>query len=223
MTPLGMETSLRVVRYRDLIAAPWKNGRGITREIVSVGEGTGTESGTRLAAGFDWRLSMAEVSQDAPFSSFPGVRRHFVVIVGDGLELLLPDGPRRLSVGDPAASFDGDEIASARPMGRRATDLNLMVGTVRLTGSLSFIDQPRFESRSANLVIVSLREATRVAVVDAAGVTSDFLLNRLDSLVLQGSEGWSVSHEVPREEEVDADQAAPWAVAASVQSPSHSR
>lgn len=67
-------------RRVDLAAlAPqrWRNGAGVTREIAVGG----------AAARFDWRLSVAEVEQDAPFSPYPGVDRGIVVMRGAGMTL----------------------------------------------------------------------------------------------------------------------------------------
>jgi len=56
---------------------PWKNGGGVTREIAH-------EKGPK---GFTWRLSLADVDVEGPFSIFPGMSRILTVIEGDGLEL----------------------------------------------------------------------------------------------------------------------------------------
>ena len=65
---------------RQIAPQPWKNGAGLTREIA-VARNAATE------CGFDWRLSVAEVARDAPFSAFPGVDRCIVLLRGAGLQL----------------------------------------------------------------------------------------------------------------------------------------
>ncbi|MBM7325185.1 HutD family protein, partial [Agrobacterium sp. S2] len=47
---------------------PWKNGGGVTTEII-------VHPAKASMADFDWRISMANVAQDGPFSIFPGVDR----------------------------------------------------------------------------------------------------------------------------------------------------
>ena len=66
---------MRVFRSADHAFSPWKNGGGTTAEIA-IGP-----PGATLDA-FDWRISMARVASDGPFSSFPGVDRTLSIIDG---------------------------------------------------------------------------------------------------------------------------------------------
>ena len=60
----------------------WKNERGWTREIArSPGLGA-----------WNWRLSIAEIEEDAPFSRFDGIERELVLLSGNGLRLRFDDG-----------------------------------------------------------------------------------------------------------------------------------
>ena len=85
----------------------------------------------RLAAGaglddFDWRVSMAEVREDGPFSGFPGVDRILTVLEG-GLRLTVAGaGVFDLSPGSAPATFDGAAPASARLTAGPVLDLNVM-------------------------------------------------------------------------------------------------
>lgn len=60
----------------------WKNGAGWTREIVRVPD----------QADWIWRLSIAEIEQNAPFSAFSGIERELVLLSGNGLRLRFDDG-----------------------------------------------------------------------------------------------------------------------------------
>jgi hypothetical protein len=95
----------------------WKNGGGRTRELLRWPE-TG-----------DWRLriSLADIDADGPFSPFPGVRRWFVVLEGQGVELDL--GGRRcvLRPGDAPLAFDGAAAPGCRLLGGPTRDLNMML------------------------------------------------------------------------------------------------
>ncbi|MBV9975040.1 MAG: HutD family protein, partial [Hyphomicrobiales bacterium] len=59
---------MRVLRAGQHRRMPWKNGGGETTEIIASPEGAGLDE-------FDWRISMARVATDGPFSRFAGVDR----------------------------------------------------------------------------------------------------------------------------------------------------
>ena len=69
----------------------WRNQFGWTREILRMSRDGGVD---RPATGesWDWRLSIAEIEADAPFSAFPGIDRELVLLSGNGLRLRFDDG-----------------------------------------------------------------------------------------------------------------------------------
>ncbi|MBK6569606.1 MAG: HutD family protein [Burkholderiales bacterium] len=69
--------SWHVVHLADVAATQWRNGGGLTRELASGPAG----------ADWQWRLSVAEVAADGPFSRFEGVTRWFAVLQGAGVVL----------------------------------------------------------------------------------------------------------------------------------------
>jgi environmental stress-induced protein Ves len=76
---------MRIIRAADYKVMPWKNGGGTTTEIAVSPEGASLSE-------FDWRISMAHVGQDGPFSSFPGIDRTLSVLTGNGIRLAFDDG-----------------------------------------------------------------------------------------------------------------------------------
>ena len=76
---------MRIIRAADCKTMPWKNGGGTTTEIAVFPEGASL-------SGFDWRISMAHVGADGPFSSFPGIDRTLSVLSGHGIRLAFGDG-----------------------------------------------------------------------------------------------------------------------------------
>lgn len=70
----------KVLRANAYARMPWKNGGGETREIAIFPPAANLDT-------LDWRISMAVVAQDGPFSSFPGIDRTLCVIEGAGMEL----------------------------------------------------------------------------------------------------------------------------------------
>ncbi len=85
-------------------------------------------------------MSVADITQDGPFSSFPGIDRSFAVLEGGGVELHLPTGPRKQRVGDSPLTFDGESAADCRLLSGPTRDLNLMGrrvdGQIRLQKAL---------------------------------------------------------------------------------------
>lgn len=61
----------------DYTHQPWKNGKGVTVEMLRI------EAGGALML----RLSMATVAEDGPFSIFDGIERNLTVIDGPGFRL----------------------------------------------------------------------------------------------------------------------------------------
>lgn len=97
-------------------AVPWRNGGGVTRELLA----WPTPANWRL------RLSMADIARDGPFSAFDGVRRWLVLLSGHGIALSLPGGETRLQPGDAPLAFDGAAAPACRLLDGPVRDLNLM-------------------------------------------------------------------------------------------------
>ena len=105
------------VQLADCAALPWKNGGGVTRELLAW-----------PAADTEWavRVSVADIDRDGPFSSFPGIDRCFAVLQGAGVELGLPGSMRRQRSGDAPIAFAGDSVLDCRLIDGPTRDLNLM-------------------------------------------------------------------------------------------------
>ncbi|MDO5505694.1 MAG: HutD family protein [Pseudoxanthomonas suwonensis] len=104
------------VRLEDTPRSRWKNGLGLTRELMA---GPGSHD-------WDWRLSIAEIDRDADYSPFPGCARWQWLLAGDGLDL---DGPgTRQSLCKPfqCIRFDGGMPVRARLSGGPVRVLNLI-------------------------------------------------------------------------------------------------
>ncbi len=117
--------ALRKIRLEEARRIRWRNDGGWTREIAMgrVG-GPGLDaSGER----WDWRISVAEIEQDGPFSRFPGVDRCLLLLDGAGMELTGEDGHARQVVPARArVDFAGDVDVRCRLLAGPTRDLNLM-------------------------------------------------------------------------------------------------
>lgn len=69
---------MKIIRHQDLREGRWRNGMGVSWDIAS---------DSSLADGFGWRLSLARIDRDVPFSVYPGVDRIFTLVEGGGVDL----------------------------------------------------------------------------------------------------------------------------------------
>ncbi len=89
----------QIIRTQDCAASPWKNGGGITREIARARHPRGGE--------YLWRISLADVASDGPFSRFAGLSRILTVVEGAGIDLIYASGDMPARLLQPVA-FSGD-------------------------------------------------------------------------------------------------------------------
>lgn len=106
----------------------WRNQFGWTREIVRMSRQN--EAGLdRPIPGedWDWRLSIAEIERDAPFSAFPGIDRELVLLSGNGLRLRFDDGEvHELLPPHDKLRFAGERAVQGELLDGLTHDFNLM-------------------------------------------------------------------------------------------------
>src|SRR3546814_5880552 len=96
-----------------------RNGLAWTREVHA--------QRPRPGGDWAWRLSIAEIERDAPFSAFPGVDRELVLLHGNGLRLRFDDGESHL-LGPPHGRlrFAGERPLTGELVAGPTHDFNLM-------------------------------------------------------------------------------------------------
>ena len=111
---------LSLLRASDYQRVRWKNDGGWTTEIArDPADATGD---------FRWRVSIAEIESDGPFSLFPGVDRDLLLLSGNGMELDIDDAPPlRLSERFQRARFAGEAQVGCRLLAGPTRDFNVMV------------------------------------------------------------------------------------------------
>lgn len=138
----------------DRVDEPWRNGGGSTRQVAAL-------AGPH---GIDWRLSMARVDADGPFSVFPDTTR--TIMVMDGGEMSLNVAGTEVRIGQEPYTFDGAATTHGALRGSAVTDFNVMVRRGRYGASTE-----RLAGRSAFTVpsAVTAQPCTVVVVAPSAG------------------------------------------------------
>lgn len=108
---------LRQAKYRRM---PWKNGGGETVEVL-------VHPDRAVLSDFDWRISIASVAIDGPFSLFPGIDRTLSVLHGEGFTLdIRRKGTYLMTSGSDPLTVPADISAAAKLIDGPTTDLNVM-------------------------------------------------------------------------------------------------
>ncbi len=83
------------------VAKPWKNGGGSTADIVVEPAGAGLND-------FEWRISVATITGNGPFSEFKGVDRSLSLLSDAPLRLLVDEVCFPLDRQHPTLRFSGE-------------------------------------------------------------------------------------------------------------------
>lgn len=111
---------MRILRAGDYRRMPWKNGGGETREVLVSPPGAPLHE-------LDWRISLATIASDGPFSFFAGIERTLCVIRGAGIHLTIDNAsPKLLLDNSDPRTFAGESTTSATLVGGTIVDLNVM-------------------------------------------------------------------------------------------------
>lgn len=116
----GVDGHVRILRGHDYRRERWRNGAGWTRQVHAEPAADGN-------AAWDWRLSIAEIDADAPFSAFPGVDRVLVLLQGNGMRLRFDDGEvHELLPPHDRLRFAGERALVGELVDGPTRDFNLM-------------------------------------------------------------------------------------------------
>jgi hypothetical protein len=113
---------------------PWRNGLGSTVELLA-------ETPNKNEA-FSWRLSIASVANDGPFSDFSGYDRTLLLLEGSGITLNKPNGIFKvLNLSLDYANFKGEDLIDATLHNGPIKDFNIMTLRSICTSSVTAIDE----------------------------------------------------------------------------------
>jgi environmental stress-induced protein Ves len=177
-----------LIPFSERVPKPWKNGGGSTTEIAVVPPDAGFED-------FDWRVSLATIAADGPFSVFPGVERTLALLEGHGLTLEIDGEPTLVSRAEPVVAFDGESEVRAKLHRGPTTDFNVMTRLDRCYhrfGRRSLDGPSKFVAR-ADVTVLFLAEGESLELR-----SDDKRVNlvRYDAVLLDAGTTW----------QLDADQ-----------------
>ena len=113
---------------------PWRNGLGSTVELLA-------ETPNKNEV-FSWRLSIASVANDGPFSDFSGYDRTLLLLEGSGITLNKPNGIFKvLNSSLDYANFKGEDLIDATLHDGPIKDFNIMTLRSICTSSVTAIDE----------------------------------------------------------------------------------
>jgi uncharacterized protein len=110
----------RALAPADYRRTAWKNGQGSTTEIAVHPPRADFER-------FLWRASVADITQDGPFSTFPGIDRTLLLLRGAGMRLAGEGEPLEIRALHEPVAFAGDIELYCTLHGGAVRDFNLMV------------------------------------------------------------------------------------------------
>jgi len=145
-----------VVRNDAVTPQTWATGGGTTRELLRAEDGA-------------WRVSLADIEQDGPFSTFPGRRRLLTVVDGPVLALVIDDVEQVVEPRRPLA-FDGAaEVTASVPAGSVRV-LNLIVDPDRVLPFVTVLELGRGSTMplSDDQAALVLQGRAQVGGVEAA-------------------------------------------------------
>lgn len=143
----------------EFVSMPWLNGQGSTVEILKEPPGDADE--------FIWRLSMADVTEDGDFSSYPGIERTLLLLEGQGITLKHKNRKQDvLEAVLDSASFSGDEQTICQLNDGPIKDFNVMTHrehcTVEVITSQSN-DKPSFQVKADQWLLFAVDGALTVS------------------------------------------------------------
>jgi environmental stress-induced protein Ves len=128
---------------------PWKNGGGLTREIVCAPAGASLQD-------FGWRISVAEISCSGAFSSFSGIDRSILLLKGNGVRLDSSRGGWQHQLDAPLLPFGfaGEDDCHAALLDGPTRDFNVMTRRGRFSHQLRVCHQTLAAESSDGLILV---------------------------------------------------------------------
>ncbi|HEU4667058.1 MAG TPA: HutD family protein [Arthrobacter sp.] len=125
---------MEIIRFADRKPQPWRNGGGVTRQIAGHPNAASLQDG-----GWDWRVSIAEVTKAGDYSPYPGMERVLTVVEGELLLLTVDGAEHPLEKYRPFRFPGGAAASCALPTGD-VKNLNVITKAGSFKGFTSIIE-----------------------------------------------------------------------------------
>jgi environmental stress-induced protein Ves len=170
---------IRLLKVADRAAVPWKNGGGVTSDVMVSPAGATLDT-------FDWRISIAEIASDGPFSRFPGIDRKLAVLEGKVALTVEGGAPAVLDPNSDPLEFHGESAVTGQLIGGPSMDLNVMTRRGRYTSKLSKQSSAQPKIKTSPTLIIALNPLTIMSGNRLIAMTA------LDALLIEGSASMTI-------------------------------
>lgn len=134
-----MNPNIQIIRYEECESSLWKNGGGSTKQLLIWPKGADLSN-------FDFRISIATISSDGPFSLFHGIDRQLCILEGEGVRLNIKGNDLGqseeivLRPNDPPFCFSGETQIESKLLDNQILDFNVMTRRGNYTARIERIE-----------------------------------------------------------------------------------
>ena len=134
-----MNPNIQIIRYEECESSLWKNGGGSTKQLMIWPKGAELSN-------FDFRISIATISSDGPFSLFHGIDRQLCILEGEGVKLHIKGNDLGqsdeivLRPNDPPFCFSGETQIESKLLDNQVVDFNVMTRCGNYTARIERIE-----------------------------------------------------------------------------------
>ncbi|MFB2777570.1 HutD family protein [Shewanella mangrovisoli] len=120
-----MNSNIQIIRYEECESSLWKNGGGSTKQLLIWPKGADLSN-------FDFRISIATISSDGPFSLFHGIDRQLCILEGEGVRLKIKGNDLGqseeivLRPNEQPFCFNGETQIESKLLDKQILDFNVM-------------------------------------------------------------------------------------------------
>jgi hypothetical protein len=173
---------IQLLPYEQCPEMLWKNGQGVTREIYR----------SPATDDYDWRISVATIRHDGPFSRFPGYLRNISVLEGEGMYLTVDGEPSALIPPFQATDFSGDSEVSCAIVGGPLLDFNVIYKADTTQATVSWLREGTWTHQQGAQLLFNAGESLEIDVNGERHV-----LQHYDSLLISAPATISVVSAAP--------------------------